>query len=123
MAGGRGGHTGRGRVGLANGTIITKLKINPFITTLGMMSIVRGAVLVATKTNYPTGFPRVFQADRLGALLGIPLPVVLLAVATVIADWPSATQDISARSISSAAMRRGSAHRHRRACREDVPFI
>lgn len=73
-------------IGWANGTIITKLKINPFITTLGMMSVVRGAVLVATKAGYPTGFPESFKQIGWGTLLGIPLPVVFLALATVLAD-------------------------------------
>lgn len=36
-------------VGLINGIFIAKLKINPFIITLGMMSIARGLVLGITK--------------------------------------------------------------------------
>src|SRR5690606_15250799 len=35
-------------VGLINGIIIAKLRINPFITTLGMMVLVRGAALLMT---------------------------------------------------------------------------
>ena len=57
-------------IGLINGLIITRLKINPFITTLGTMSIVRGIVLVATKSNYPTGFPESFQQIAWGNVLG-----------------------------------------------------
>src|SRR5574341_1177388 len=33
-------------VGFANGILVSKLKINPFITTLGMLSAVRGLLLV-----------------------------------------------------------------------------
>src|SRR5512140_1204058 len=36
-------------VGWTNGVIVTRLKINPFITTLGMMSILRGVVQVITR--------------------------------------------------------------------------
>lgn len=38
--------------GLANGFLVSKLRINPFIVTLGMLNIARGIVLVITK-----GFP------------------------------------------------------------------
>jgi len=33
-------------VGLVNGLIITKLKVNPLITTLAMMTIIRGVALL-----------------------------------------------------------------------------
>lgn len=38
--------------GFANGLLVSKLRINPFIVTLGMLNIARGIVLVITK-----GFP------------------------------------------------------------------
>lgn len=38
-------------VGLANGLIITKLRVNPLITTLGMLSIVRGVGYVWTNAR------------------------------------------------------------------------
>ncbi len=73
-------------IGWLNGILITKLKINPFITTLGMMSVVRGIVLVATKNNYPTGFPAAFRQIAWGSVFGIPIPVIILAVVVVLAD-------------------------------------
>lgn len=73
-------------VGWLNGLIITRLKVNPFITTLGMMSILRGIVLVVTKNNPPTGFPESFLKLAWGAFLGIPVPIALLVIAIVIAD-------------------------------------
>lgn len=73
-------------VGWLNGTLVTRLKINPFITTLGTMSIVRGAVLVITKSGYPSGFPEVFRQFAWGSVLGIPIPVMVLAGATIVAD-------------------------------------
>ena len=73
-------------VGLANGLVITRLKINPFITTLGTMSIIRGIVQVSTKTYYPTGFPASFKQIAWAEPLGIPLPVIILVVVTVLAD-------------------------------------
>jgi len=73
-------------VGFVNGFSITKLRVNPFITTLGTMSIVRGLVLVATKTSYPTGFPEGFQQIAWRQVLGIPVPVLILAAVTLAAD-------------------------------------
>ena len=40
-------------VGLANGLIVTKVGINPLITTLGTLSIVRGAAYVLTARARP----------------------------------------------------------------------
>ena len=73
-------------VGWVNGLLVTRLKINPFITTLGTMSILRGIVLVATKNSYPIGFSDSFLAVGWGKLFGIPLPIIYLVVATIFAD-------------------------------------
>ena len=72
--------------GYINGTVVTKLKINPFITTLGTMSIFRGIVLVVTKSNPPTGFPDSFLALAWSKVLGIPLPIIFLVVAIILGD-------------------------------------
>ena len=72
--------------GFINGTIVTKLKINPFITTLGTMSIFRGIVLVVTKSNPPTGFPESFLNLAWSKVLGIPLPIIFLVLAIIVGD-------------------------------------
>lgn len=72
--------------GWINGTIVTKLKINPFITTLGTMSIFRSIVLVATKSNPPTGFPESFLNIAWSKILGIPLPIIILVAAIIAGD-------------------------------------
>jgi ribose transport system permease protein len=46
--------------GLANGLLITKAKINPFITTLGMMSIGRGVSLAITEGSVLARLPAEF---------------------------------------------------------------
>lgn len=73
--------------GYINGTVVTKLKINPFITTLGTMSIFRGIVLVVTKSNPPTGFPESFLALAWSKVFGIPLPIIFLVVAILLGDF------------------------------------
>ncbi|MGO8747484.1 MAG: substrate-binding domain-containing protein [Thermoguttaceae bacterium] len=61
-------------IGWVNGATITRLKINPFITTLGMMSILRGLVYVITSSWSQSGFPKSFGKIAWGTLCKIPLP-------------------------------------------------
>ncbi|OHB83978.1 MAG: hypothetical protein A2V98_14725 [Planctomycetes bacterium RBG_16_64_12] len=73
-------------IGWTNGAIVTRLKINPFITTLGTMSILRGIVLVVTRSSPPTGFPESFLKIAWGSVFGIPFPVLLLGAAMLAGD-------------------------------------
>src|ERR1017187_8159293 len=83
-------------IGWTNGAIVTRLKINPFITTLGTMSILRGIVQVITRSLPLTGFPEGFLNLAWGKVFSIPVsaerslvvrfPVVLLVVAIIAAD-------------------------------------
>lgn len=83
-------------IGWINGTIVTRLRINPFITTLGMMSILRGIVQVITRSAPPTGFPPSFLRIAWGTVFTIHLPwgplevrfpVVLLVAAMIAGDF------------------------------------
>ena len=84
-------------VGWTNGVIVARLKINPFITTLGMMSILRGIVQVVTRSAPPTGFPESFLRIAWGTVFSIHLPggpafevrfpVVLLVAAMIAGDF------------------------------------
>ncbi len=73
-------------VGLVNGLIITKVKVNPLVTTLGTMTIVRGIVLVETQGRVMTGFPQSFRQLGEGSALGIFYPVIIFLVLAAIAD-------------------------------------
>ena len=62
--------------GLANGAVIGKLRVPPFVATLGMMGIARGLALIVTE-----GIPRFRLApgsDFLGQghILGFPVPTI-----------------------------------------------
>lgn len=57
--------------GLINGLLITKAGINPFITTLGMMSIARGVGLAITEGSPIAGLPTEFFVFGQGKTLGI----------------------------------------------------
>jgi ribose transport system permease protein len=75
-----------GFCGFLNGIIITKLKLPPFIATLGMMMVARGVALTITNAAaYPA--PEGFGVLGGGAILGtgpkfpgIPLPVLIMIV-------------------------------------------
>lgn len=67
--------------GLVNGLLITRGRLPPFIATLGMMSVARGAALVYTEGRPISGFGDGFRWLATGRLLELPLPVILGALA------------------------------------------
>ncbi len=73
--------------GLVNGLLIAKVKLSPFVTTLGMLSICRGITYVITqgRGQAPAG-PNVdtFYALTDGRVFGLPVPLVYLLVLAVI---------------------------------------
>jgi ribose transport system permease protein len=80
--------------GLASGLFITKMRIPPFIATLGMMLVLKGLSLILTGTkpiyfNDSPGFTSIAQGSLVGQLLpAFPLPngvLVLFCVAALIA--------------------------------------
>lgn len=71
-------------VGLINGWIITRLQVNPFVTTLGTGFVLRGLALVATGAS-PILVTRDGFADLgSGKLLGFPTPALLLLTMLVV---------------------------------------
>lgn len=66
-------------VGLANGVVITLLKVAPFIATLSVASIVQGVILLYTKVPVGGISPEwSFFAE--GMIGPIPFPIIFLAV-------------------------------------------
>ncbi|MEJ5378481.1 MAG: ABC transporter permease [bacterium] len=70
--------------GLVNGLSISKLKVNALVTTLGMMVIARGIALIMTGGDVIIGLPTTFNFIGVGFVAGIPFPVVIAFVVTVI---------------------------------------
>lgn len=87
------GATAAGMVcGALSGTLVTRLRINPFIATLAVMMIVRGAVLGYSDARPVVGFEDAFLALGDGRRL-LPIPVlaligVLVAVHVALAYRP-----------------------------------
>jgi hypothetical protein len=74
----------RRRCRLANGLIITKLRVNPFIATLGVALILRG-VLFSAFDNFAGSVPPDFQFIAYGSIGPIPISILLLTVAFALA--------------------------------------
>jgi ribose/xylose/arabinose/galactoside ABC-type transport system permease subunit len=79
------GVAGGASCGLVNGLLITGGRLPPFIATLGMMSVARGAALVFTEGRPVSGFEAGFRSLATGRVLGIPAPVLAAAVVYVLA--------------------------------------
>nr|WP_206076005.1 ribose ABC transporter permease [Marinitoga lauensis] len=73
-------------MGFANGFIIAKGRIQPFIVTLATMAIGRSLTLVYTQGMPITGLPSSFRVIGRGNLLGIPYPIIIM-LGTFILIW------------------------------------
>jgi len=90
-------------VGVTNGLIIAKIGINPFITTLGIMGVVRGLLQVVVRSfssgSNITGLPDSFNVIGQGKCLvfkdaisqevifpGIQYPIIIALVLVILAD-------------------------------------
>ncbi len=73
-------------VGLINGLLVAKLKINPFITTLGMLITVRGLLLVLAKGRAVLNLPESFTVTGQGRLFGIQYPIYVMLVVVIVGD-------------------------------------
>lgn len=72
-------------VGLANGLLVTKVGINPLITTLGTMSIVRGMAFVLTGGLTGTILDSGFAYIGRGEFFEVPVPLIILLIWFLIA--------------------------------------
>lgn len=73
--------------GALNGLLITIGRLPPFIATLGMMSIARGAALVFTEGRPVSGFSDGFRKIAVGEVLGIPAPIIIMLVIYAMAHF------------------------------------
>lgn len=71
--------------GLSNGLLISYGKLPPFIATLGMMSVARGAALLYSQGRPVSGFAEEFRFLATGQIIGLPTPVWIMIFLYVIA--------------------------------------
>jgi ribose transport system permease protein len=66
--------------GLFNGLLTTRLKINPFIVTLGTLGIIRGTALIISNGLPVHRIPPAFSFLGEGTMLGVPFVLWLVVV-------------------------------------------
>lgn len=70
--------------GLTNGVLVSVAGLNPFIATLGMLSVARGVVYIATDAQSVFGLPDSFRLLGQGVVAGgIPIPVIVIVVTAI----------------------------------------
>jgi len=67
-------------VGLINGLLVTKVGINPIITTLGMLSVLRGAAFIIAGGEGLPIYNEEFRYIGMGRIWFFPIPVVIFIV-------------------------------------------
>ena len=72
-------------IGYINGVLVTKLKINSFITTLGMLTICRGIALAMTRgQSNQLNYPGFLWIGRGTIFKIIPIPLLLMIITYLI---------------------------------------
>jgi inositol transport system permease protein len=70
--------------GLVQGLVITRLKVPPFVVTLGGLTIFRGLTLTISNGGPISGFDADFRWFGNGLVGAVPVPVIIFAVAAVL---------------------------------------
>ena len=70
--------------GLFNGVLIAYAGLQPFIVTLGGLSLCRAIALIYTGGNPIFGIPSSFRSFINGSVLGIPCPIIIAAVVAIV---------------------------------------
>lgn len=73
-------------VGIGNGLLVSRLKINPFITTLGMQMMIRGLLLVLAKGKAVLNLPESFTVIGQGRLFGVQYPIYIMLVLVIVGE-------------------------------------
>lgn len=73
--------------GAVNGFFVAQCGIPPFISTLGMMTLLRGCVLVYTKGSPIPIKAEAYKFFGKGSILGVPVPVIILIIMFLLAHY------------------------------------
>ena len=69
--------------GLVNGLLVSIAGLNPFIATLGMLTVARGLVYIFTNAKAVFGAPDSFRLLGQGVIGPIPIPIIIIVVIAV----------------------------------------
>jgi ribose transport system permease protein len=73
-------------VGLFNGIVVSKIGINPFVTTLASLSLFRGLTLIVTKGNNVSIISNSFKYIGQHTFLGIQMPIWYTLILVIVGD-------------------------------------
>jgi ribose/xylose/arabinose/galactoside ABC-type transport system permease subunit len=76
-----------GLCGSVNGLLVSFGRLPPFIATLGMMSMARGAALLLTQGRPVSGFDGSFRALATGQVLHLPAPTLIMLAVYALAHF------------------------------------
>lgn len=71
-------------VGVVNGLLVSRTKIDPFIVTLGTQTAVRGIVYIVCDNSAVTGLPETFKFLSSGKILGVSVSIWILILVFVV---------------------------------------
>lgn len=71
--------------GLINGIFVAVVGLQPFIVTLGTLSTYRALALIYTGGSPVLGIPAGYRAIFNGTVLGVPSPILIVAVVAIVA--------------------------------------
>jgi ribose transport system permease protein len=74
-------------VGLVNGVVVTKLRVNAFIATLAMMTILGGLNTWITGGKSSSNIPQGFLNFMLADVAGVPVPVIIFIAMAIVAHF------------------------------------
>ncbi|MEW6637620.1 MAG: ABC transporter permease [Actinomycetota bacterium] len=69
--------------GLVNGLLVSVAGLNPFIATLGMLTVARGLTYIFTNAQAVFGTPDSFRLLGQGVIGPIPIPIIAIVVVAV----------------------------------------
>ncbi|MCD6156369.1 MAG: ABC transporter permease, partial [Candidatus Atribacteria bacterium] len=85
-------------IGAFNGILISKLRMVPFIVTLGMLSLARGLAMLTTRGRSVYDFPPIVTKIGSGEIYGIPV-AGLITVGLYLIAWYLLNRTVFGRSV------------------------
>ena len=74
-------------IGTANGLLITRVGISPFVTTLGMMTLIKGVALAISDSRSHSGIDPVFAHLADQRICGIPFAAIVFILFVLVGNW------------------------------------
>ena len=74
-------------IGLLNGLLITRVGISPFVTTLGMMTLIKGVALAISDSRSHSGIDPVFAHLADQRILGVPFAAIIFIAFVLVGNW------------------------------------